>query len=90
VDCPEDLRDLVVFAAERIAGDQAEELTAEVDRWINENLGHDYPWPGNIRELEQCVRNCLMRGEYHLARRGTIDNSATTWLKKCRTWHVNR
>ena len=40
----------------------------EVEQWIETHLGHDYPWPGNIRELEQCVRNCLVRGEYHPAR----------------------
>jgi DNA-binding NtrC family response regulator len=53
-----------MFVAQRIAGDDAEELAFEVKRWIEMNLGRNYAWPGNIRELEQCVRNCLVRGEY--------------------------
>jgi DNA-binding NtrC family response regulator len=53
-----------VFLAQRIAGTEAEELAAEVEAWIVSNLGHGYPWPGNIRELEQCVRNVLIRQEY--------------------------
>jgi hypothetical protein len=67
-DTPEDLHNLVLFVANRIAGDDAESLACEVERWIETHLGRDYPWPGNIRELEQCVRNCLVRGEYHPAR----------------------
>ncbi len=63
-DAPEDLHQLVLFAAERIAGADAEELAIEVEHWIVKNLGCDYPWPGNFRELEQCVRNCLVRGTY--------------------------
>jgi hypothetical protein len=64
-DSPGDLHELVLFAAERIAPDDAEELAREVESWIESHLGPDYPWPGNIRELEQCVRNCLVRGEYN-------------------------
>ena len=61
---PDVLRTLLVFLAQRIAGTEAEELAAEVEAWIVTNLGRDYPWPGNIRELEQCVRNVLIRQEY--------------------------
>ena len=28
------------------------------------NLGKEYGWPGNYRELEQCVRNILIRRDY--------------------------
>jgi DNA-binding NtrC family response regulator len=61
---PEVLRELLVFIARRVVGDEAEALAAEVETWIIQHLGRDYPWPGNIRELEQCVRNVLVRQEY--------------------------
>jgi sigma-54 specific flagellar transcriptional regulator A len=80
-DAPEDLHNLVLFVAQRIAGDDAEELAREVELWIETRLGPDYPWPGNIRELEQCVRNCLVRGEYHPARpKEVVDDAAKAWL----------
>jgi DNA-binding NtrC family response regulator len=80
-DAPEDLHNLVLFVAERVAGDEAEQLAQEVERWIETRLGRDYPWPGNIRELEQCVRNCLVRGEYHPARpQVAISDRAKAWL----------
>ena len=61
---PEVLRELLVFIARRVVDDEAEALASEVETWILQHLGRDYPWPGNIRELEQCVRNVLVRQEY--------------------------
>lgn len=81
-DRPEDLHELIRFTAERIAGEHAEELTAEVEHWIAAKLGVDYPWPGNIRELEQCVRNCLVRGEYYPTLPCKSDDHAKVWLQE--------
>jgi transcriptional regulator with AAA-type ATPase domain len=64
---PDVLWDLVGYIAKRVAGDEADELAAEVQSWIRDHLGLDYSWPGNIRELEQCVRNIMIRREYHPA-----------------------
>ena len=63
-DEPGDLGNLVLFIARRIVGPEAERVTEEVVGWIDEHLGRDYPWAGNIRELEQCVCNVLIRGSY--------------------------
>jgi DNA-binding NtrC family response regulator len=59
------LLELLLFIARRVVGAEAEVLAAEVETWIVQHLGRDYPWLGNIRELEQCVRNVLIRKEYH-------------------------
>jgi DNA-binding NtrC family response regulator len=67
-DSPQVLRDLVVHIARRIAGNEGEELAGEVTGWIEEHLERGYPWPGNYRELEQCVRNILIRRDYRPSR----------------------
>lgn len=62
---PEELQHLVLYIAGRIAGsDEADILTDEACQWIRGNLGLRYAWPGNFRELEQCVRNVMVHGEY--------------------------
>ncbi len=59
-----ELRELLLFIARNVAGTEAEALAQEVEAWIVKHLGQDYKWPGNIRELEQCVRSILIRKEY--------------------------
>jgi transcriptional regulator with AAA-type ATPase domain len=63
-DTPGVLRELIVYMTRRVAGAEADELAEEVSTWIEQNLGADYAWPGNYRELEQCVRNVLIRRDY--------------------------
>jgi transcriptional regulator with AAA-type ATPase domain len=61
----EELTHLVRFISTRVAGeDEAEQLTSEVVRAIEVSPGLDYRWPGNFRELEQCVRSVMLRGSY--------------------------
>jgi transcriptional regulator with AAA-type ATPase domain len=65
-EAPGDLPNLVRFLAGRILPDsveEAERLTSEVVEWIQRNL-ENYTWPGNMRELEQCVRNIMIRRTY--------------------------
>ena len=61
------LGDLVAYISQKFAGSEGEAIAGEVLSWIQNKLGIDYPWPGNIRELEQCVRNIKIRQEYHPA-----------------------
>src|SRR5205823_3826580 len=63
-EAPRELRSLILFITRRVAPEEAESLADEVERWIVKHLGRDYPWPGNFRELEQCVNNVLIRHEY--------------------------
>ena len=63
-DSPAVLRDLVAYMSRRVAGDEGDELAAEVMAWIESNLDAAYRWPGNYRELEQCVKNVLIRRNY--------------------------
>src|SRR3989442_2346807 len=62
------LLELVVYMARRVAGAEGEELASEVVAWIERSLERDYPWPGNYRELEQCIKNVLIRRDYRPSR----------------------
>jgi DNA-binding NtrC family response regulator len=56
--------------ADNRSQEDVEELTKEVVAWIDSKLGRGYAWPGNFRELGQCVRNIMIRGSYCPASRG--------------------
>ncbi len=64
-DSPRDLRNLILVLAPRIAGpEERDGLADQVYTWVTQHLGREYDWPGNMRELEQCVRNVMIRGSY--------------------------
>ncbi len=63
-----ELTHLVRFISARVAGEEeAEELTRQVVNAID----RDHRWPGNFRELEQCVRSVMLRGSYEPASMAT-------------------
>jgi transcriptional regulator with AAA-type ATPase domain len=63
-DSPRVLHELVHYMTLRTVGDEAERCLPEIEEWISKQLPHDYAWPGNYRELEQCVRNMIIRRSY--------------------------
>ncbi len=66
-EAPDDLANFVRFIASQLLPhleEEVEKLSMEAVSWINRELGADYSWPGNIRELEQCVRSIMIRGSY--------------------------
>jgi hypothetical protein len=67
-DRPDDLPVMVKFVCRSVVGEEkADGLAGEVVGWIDKHL-RDYAWPGNFRELEQCVRSYTIRKEYHPVR----------------------
>lgn len=84
--CPEELGDLLQFLLVRIAGPEGEALAAEIEAWVLRRLGHDYAWPGNIRELEQVIRNYLIRRDYQplltLGKTARADVQVTVWAER--------
>lgn len=61
---PSDLPALVRYVSRKLAGDDSDTLADQATEWIRKNLGDDYPWRGNIRELEHCVSSIMIRGSY--------------------------
>lgn len=61
---PTELTLLVSQLATRILGVPSHALAASIEATIAEKLPRDYAWPGNIRELEQCIRRILLTQRY--------------------------
>jgi len=85
---------LVRFIAARVAGsEEIDELTEETLQYIKASLPKRYSWPGNFRELEQCVRNIMVHGEYHphttrLAEESSVNQSNDAF--SCGTYTLNQ
>ncbi len=85
-DKPAQLDESVIYLANKFVGeDESAKLAEEVIYVINNQLGRDYSWPGNYRELEQCVRNVMIQGIYDPERaENEID-----YLEKAREGKLN-
>lgn len=67
---------LLKYVCGKFAGqEEGERLESECREWIHRHMPASYEWPGNFRELEQCVRNIMIHGEYNPHRKdeGTGD-----------------
>lgn len=61
---PDEIRVILSFIIKRILGRPSGDLVEEIGTFILANQPENYPWPGNIRELEQCVRQILLHQSY--------------------------
>jgi transcriptional regulator with AAA-type ATPase domain len=63
-DAPDSFPELLLYMTRRTVGEEAEQAYEAVLNWTAKHLPDGYRWPGNYRELEQCVRNVLIRQTY--------------------------
>lgn len=64
-DKPSELGYLISFICGRIfRGKDTSALAGEIAETVQRQVAKDYPWNGNFRELEQCVRNVIIQGRY--------------------------
>ena len=72
---PEDLFFLIRHIASGLVGDDADSLCDQSMEWIEGNLGSEFPWRGNFRELEQCISSIMIRGQYVPGRSANVESS---------------
>ncbi|MDH3349610.1 MAG: sigma 54-interacting transcriptional regulator [Desulfobulbaceae bacterium] len=61
---PEEIKLLTGHLLERITGKSSASLLSSVLKAIRTSLPRHYSWHGNVRELEQCIRQILIKGTY--------------------------
>jgi transcriptional regulator with AAA-type ATPase domain len=60
----DELRHLVTVIVQRVLSSADPNLIDNIVCGIEDSVGASYSWPGNMRELEQCVRNLLIHDRY--------------------------
>lgn len=62
---PGELQLILRITLKRILGHEAKGLARDIGKSIQQTIPDNYSWPGNIRELEQCVRQMLLNRSYN-------------------------
>ncbi len=83
-DSPENFQELLLYMTRRAVGEEAADMLPEVEQWIKTHLPPDYHWPGNYRELEQCVRNIVIRRSYRPIEREQPGDSSERFFENFR------
>lgn len=77
-----ELTDLIQHIVRRIIGHETPEIAALVEKTIRQEIRPDYPWPGNVREMEQAVRRILLTKSYQSVNIQTGDEAPDAlWSK---------
>lgn len=64
-DSPEDLAISINYICTKLFGSEgAQHLSSRILETLQRQVPCDYAWPGNFRELEQAVRNIVVRNAY--------------------------
>ena len=76
---PDEIIGSVHYICSRLFGPKgAGELSSRVVDTLREQVPKNYEWPGNFRELEQAVRNVIVRNEFVPVLRGRESNRIET------------
>jgi hypothetical protein len=75
----DELKEILNITIKRILGSPDRELRDKTIAYIRENQPKNYRWPGNIRELEQCVRRIILNSHYHW-RRLPVESASETLM----------
>ncbi len=87
---PAELDFIIAFICNKwVDPNELNDFAAEVKAVIQKDLGDHYPWPGNYRELEQCVRSVLVNGEYQPVENSFSGLVAGSWLAEIKDLRVD-
>lgn len=64
-ECPDEGAELLRAILLRVLGQVDETVYRELEERIRPWIKAGYPWPGNVREFEQCVRSMLVGSRYN-------------------------
>jgi DNA-binding NtrC family response regulator len=61
---PEEMNALLGLLVKRTLGGRSDEWVTRIREILHRDLGDNYAWPGNVREMEQAVRRIMLSREY--------------------------